>query len=290
MSLTLEKWAREIEASSLTKTLKEGLKSGNFVGDPKAGSYTVAPEGIVVETTVSVVLPPSKVFAAASPKQTLKMVSQRPELLLEVPDAALAALPFQALKGPQFSAFVKKMGGLGQYSEEVLRALLEGRSKTGWEAADEIEDALWPLVQKDIRQYVSGPFHWNDWGHPTSANLKVKGGALTGTFTVPVEFELERGLAIKKDVDGSPYVDLDPNIHGTGEKSTHPSLKGVPADRLEKDTSMQGYMATRLDDRLPKGTPGVVRVDVDRPWRIEKTPLTAFSRADLQDLVYWMAA
>jgi hypothetical protein len=280
-----------IAASPLDASVKEAMKKGRFVGDPKIGSYTVAPEGIVVEVTVSVVVPPSKVLAVAPPKESLKLVFSKPELLSEIPESVLKTIPFKAMKPAQFTTFVKKMGGLGQYSDEVLRALLEGRSEPLFkEAPDDLLDVL--DEHSNVEQYVSGStWSRNHWGGGDGdLRLKIKGGVITGGIMIAIEWENKRGLTIKKDVDNAPYIDLDPALHGEGEKSSHPSLQG--AAYLDGPLELSGLntriMAGRVEV-LPKGTPGVVRVDVLREWVIGKTPLASLSRKTLEALVRWMA-
>jgi hypothetical protein len=280
-------------SASLIPSVKEALKKGQFIGEPKIGSYTVVPEGIAVKVAVSVILPPSKALAAAPPKQTLKMVFTKPELLADVPEAVLKTIPFKAMKPAQFTTFVKKMGGLGQYSEDVLRALLEGRSSKpasigGQPADDYLVDMLEDGIDFDV--YVGGAQGGRDyWGGP-EATLKIKGGVITGWIRLAIEWENERGLTIKKDVPDYPYIDLDPEIHGEGKESTHPSLRGAYwADPLE-GSGVKGW--TKRSGRvevLPKGTPGVWRVSVSREWDIGKIPLASLSRKQLESLVAWMA-
>jgi hypothetical protein len=282
-----------IAASPLDASVKEAMKKGRFVGDPKIGSYTVAPEGIVVEVTVSVVVPPSKALAAAPPKQTLKMVFGKPELLSEIPESVLKTIPFKAMKPAQFTTFVKKMGGLSQYSEDVLRALLEGRSTVsigehpvGDTLVDVLEDGI------DFDAYVGGAQGGRDYwgGMDQEATLKIKGGVITGRVRLAIEWENERGLTIKKDIPDYPYIDLDSAIHGKGEKSTHPSLQGAYYDDPLEGSAVKG--GTKRSGRvevLPKGTPGVWRVSVSREWNIGKIPLASLSRKQLEALVTYMA-
>jgi len=260
-----------IAADPLAALVKGALKKGQFIGDPKIGSYTVTPEGIVVDVTVSVVVPPSKALAAAPPKEALKMVFSRPELLANVPDATLKNLPFKALKPAQFKSFVKKMGGLGQYSDEVLRALLEGRKAEIYEPA-----GVWYEGSPAFLASLIGgaTADLEDWGGGEQANIAIKGGILTGTGEIPFEWRNPRGLTIKQDIE-APYIEMDGKIHGYVEgESKHPSLQRAewmgPASRVEE---------------LPKGTPGITRVSsmIDLP--LVPTPLADMSRGDLEDLV-----
>ena len=280
------KWFSKRTASPLTDAVKEGLKSGNFVGEPKIGNYTVAPEGVVVEATVSVIVPSSKVLSEAPPKESLKLVFEAPALLTDVSDDMVKDIPFRALKEPQFSAFVKKMGGLGQYSDEVLIALLEGRKKEDEDTPWDISDIFIERTEKDRNRYIDGSFESSDdWGNDW-LNVRIKGGVLGGTMWAPAEWGSFSGsgkhLTIKRDLrDAYPY--LDPAIHGEqvedGNESTHPSLARV---RQERGTPL-------MVDVLPKGTPGVFGVVVRDKWRIEKTPLSSLDRGDLEKLVRWFA-
>jgi len=286
-------WFSKRVASPLAEAVKEGLRSGNLVGEPKVGGYTVVPEGIVVEATVSVVVPPSKVLAEAPPKESLKLLFDTPSLLAEIPADRIKDIPFKALKGPQFSTFVKKMGGLGQYSDEILHALLEGRKKQGYEDEDDFIEIFWPLIRRGVDQYAIGDNpRMNDWGGGDDCTIQIKGGNITGNLFVPIEWENHtHGLTIKKDIPDSPYISLDSAIHGKGEKSTHPSLRSVRYEDPLRTTNWTSGK-TDLDGRvevLPKGTPGVLRVDVKRDWRMQKAPLTWLSRKNLETLVNWFA-
>ena len=281
------KWFSKRTASPLTDAVKEGLKSGNFVGEPKIGDYTVAPEGVVVEATVSVIVPSSKILSEAPPKESLKLVFEAPALLTDVSDDMIKDIPFRALKEPQFSAFVKKMGGLGQYSDEVLIALLEGRSKD-----DSLDESPYEVIQiffhramKDMNRYIDGPLEWENWGGDTDyLKIKVKGGVVGGIVAVPVKWSGgSRGLKIKRELPYYPYVDLDPAIHGEqveyAKKSTHPSLAKVYQEEGGK---------LRVNP-LPKGTPGVLEVVMLGEFRMEKTPLSSLDRDDLEKLVRFFA-
>jgi len=286
-------WFSKRVASPLAEAVKEGLRSGNLVGEPKVGGYTVVPEGIVVEATVSVVVPPSKVLAEAPPKESLKLLFDTPSLLAEIPADRIKDIPFKALKGPQFSTFVKKMGGLSQYSDEILHALLEGRKHEDYETDENVLDIFYDAARKDVDRYIGAPWVWNDWGGGDSLHIKIKGGIITGVIYVAVEwgdFRNTRDLPIKRDIDELPYVTLDPAVHGEGaeddgssrpiEKSTHPIFP--------KSTYWETGRNLRVET-LPKGTPGVWRVDVKRSWHLEKTSLTGLDRKNLETLVQWFA-
>ena len=257
----------------LVSSVKDALKKGLYIGVRQIGSYTVAPEGIVVETTVSVVVPPSKVLAEAPPKETLKMVFDKPELLSDVPESKISDIPFRALKPAQFKTFVKKMGGLGQYSDEVLRALLEGRKAEIYEPQDLYFDA----DPKELASYIGGAGgELNDWGGGEVYEISIKGGVVTGIGSIPYVWHNPRGLTIKRDVPDFPYIKLDSAVHGPGDPadSTHPSLAGL---RWEGTDNRPEY--------LPKGTPGVVSVDVQIGIDLKPTPLSSLPRSELEMLV-----
>jgi hypothetical protein len=266
--------------------VKAGLKAGNLVGDPKIGGYTVVPEGIVVEATVSVVIPPNKageVLAEAPPKDALKLVFDRPELLTEVSD--IGSIPLGSLGDSQFSALVKKMGGLGQYSEEVLVALLEGRRKSEWDTDYELVEGLVDYIEKEASSYVTGAgWEWSDgWG--MNLIIDIEGGIVMGTLETGVQWR-GRKLNIKKDIErnGGPYVGLDPEIHGKqvlkGKASEHPIFDGI---RWEDAGS------NLRPSRLPKGTPGVNMVDMSNEWNLNVNLRGGLDRSVLEDLVRWMA-
>jgi hypothetical protein len=263
-----------IAASPLDASVKEAMKKGQFVGDPKIGSYTVAPEGIVVEVTVSVVVPPSKALAAAPPKQTLKMVFGKPELLSEIPESVLKTIPFKAMKPAQFTTFVKKMGGLGQYSDEVLRALLEGRKVELDEDYAPMVNNIFEADPKAVASYVGGDTgEPDDWGGGEMAEIQIKKGVVSGVLFMPYVWENGSGLTIKRDVPDAPYIDLDRAVHGQSpEDSTH--LAGVKwldgEDRVET---------------LPKGTPGITRVSVQLDFPMKPLTLASMPRKDLEILV-----
>lgn len=262
-----------VAADPLVSSVKAALKKGQYIGEPRIGSYTVAPEGIVVETTVSVVVPPSKVLAEAPPKETLKMVFDKPELLSDVPESKISDIPFRALKPAQFKTFVKKMGGLSQYSDEVLRALLEGRKAEIYEPYALYFEA----DPKDLASYVGGAKpDLIDWGGAESYEISIKGGVVTGTGGLAYEWENPRGLTIKRDVPDHPYIKLDPAVHGPGDPSdsTHPSLAGADWTGSEERPRV-----------LPKGTPGVVSVNSLYDHRLKPTPLSSLPRDELEWLV-----
>ncbi len=252
-------------SASLIPSVKEALKKGRFIGEPKIGSYTVVPEGIAVTVAVSVILPPSKALAAAPPKQTLKMVFTKPELLADVPEAVLKTIPFKAMKPAQFTTFVKKMGGLGQYSDEVLRALLEGRKAELDERNAPMVNNLFEAEVKNVASYIGGATgEPDDWGGGEEARIQIKKGVVSGVLYMPYVWSNPKGLTIKRDIPDAPYIDLT-------DHAPAGSLKWLDGeDRVE---------------RLPKGTPGVVQVSVQLDLPMKPVTLASMPRKDLEILV-----
>lgn len=264
-------------SASLIPSVKEALKKGQFVGEPKIGSYTVVPEGIAVKVAVSVILPPSKALAAAPPKQTLKMVFTKPELLADVPEAVLKTIPFKAMTPAQFTTFVKKMGGLSQYSDDVLRALLEGRKVELDERNAPMVNNLFVADPKTVASYIGGDTgEPDDWGGGEDARIQIKKGVVSGVLYMPYVWSNPKGLTIKRDIPDAPYIDLDSAVHGQGEPedSTHPSLASVKWHEGESRV-----------ETLPKGTPGVIRVSVQLDFPMKPVTLASMPRKDLEILV-----
>ena len=211
--------ARMRVASPLTTTLR-GMVQG-LVGDPTVNGYKVTSRGIVVDLSASVLLPPSEVaktVKSAPPKDALAILSADPTLMADASlESTVAALPFDKLPDNQFKTLVKKMGGLSQYSDAVLIALLEGREPS----FPDPDTGLPKLTMNFAKRYIKRPSEAAD--PEFYVRQPIKNGVLNGMASNHVD-----GSGTVGPLTVGPYPVATLTVMQRGKyKSRRPPGKGT---------------------------------------------------------------
>lgn len=282
-------------AGVLEDSVLAALRSGAVMSGPTVKTFEVTPQGIVANVEASVLLPATKETVAASlpllpPAQVTKALVTAPNLLTMLPPEALAQVPFAKLPDAGYNALVKKVvqSGLSQYSNEVLAALLEGRSGSIYDAdLDEWFPDHDTSLSKRVRRLVTGAApEWDDWGDETYLAFTVKKGVLTLQGSAPIAWEVGRGKPFLK-VNApivEPYVELSYKVYPTEE-----SVEAALPNRLNPIDYANDW-TTRVAV-LPKGLPGVVRISAHFEDAYEQQlPLGQASRARMELLVRAVAS
>lgn len=281
-------------AGVLEDSVLSALKGGGIKGVPTVKSFSLMPEGIVAQVEASVLLPAtpamiSAVLPALPPAQMAQAIVASPSLLAGLSLAAVAAVPFAAMPASTFKNVMQTVlkTGLGKYSDEVLRALLEGRK---WYCdEDSVIDPLLDLfsLTPKVENAVRGArARLGDDAATYGANLVVKGGELTFAWGGFIDYGNYGSTPSGKTFTVNTPLE-EPYIHLS--KAVYPTVQSVkdafPAGFL--DDPEDGHDGWRCrPSLLPKGTPGVTYITAFIENAVKgKKPLASFNRSVLEDLV-----
>ena len=283
----------KVAAPSLDSVVLGALREGRWSGLPRIGEFRVVNGVIEVSVTAQVEIPPDAAtpelvgeVIQGDPLGGLDMVVDDPSLMESLPSVVVKDLPFRSLPEPQFKSLVKRMGSLSQYSDDLLIALVEGRSSGRVDEPTYNKDAQWGYEVEPgvLAQMVGGAKgEIDDWGGGESLEVKVNGGVVRGTLMVPVQWSNRGGLTIKKNLDEDPYVDVDPKVHGVSDERALEESK-ILADMGAKFLGEEGRLRM-----LPKGTPGITFVSFMDKFPMKPLPLRSMSRSELESFVRMMA-
>lgn len=296
---------RSKRAGVLEDSVLSALKGGGLTGTPAIKSFRVTDEGIVAQVEASVLLPATPAMTSAilpslpaaqlpslPAAQVVQAIGSFPSLLADLSPAAVAAVPFADMPAPTFRKVVQTVlkTGLSKYSDEVLRALLEGRKlDTGSDPSDSVITFLesfdfTPKVENAVRggseTYVE---HNSTW----YMRVVVKGGVLTFSWDGFVDYGRApsgKTFTVNTPLEG-PYVGLSKAVYPT-EQSVEDAF---PAGFID-DPEDAGTEWSCRPSLLPKGAPGVTRVIVFTKNAVKGSkPLASFGREVLEELVEMVA-
>ena len=283
--------SRHKNAGVLEDSVLAAFRSGEVTSGPVVKSFEITSQGIVAHVEASVLLPETKETMKAAlphlpPAQVAKIVSTSPDLLAGMSPEMLGQMSFKTFPDAAFTTLVQKIirSGLSKYSSELLMALLEGREAPlqGEVDREPSPNLQWP------RDIVSGGTPQIN-GYDLSF-FSVKNGVSTLHHRVGATWENPRGLKVHvSPMDGSwADVSLSRKVYPTAD-SVNTAFSGVegwdPVSDDDDGTHWELYVS-----EFPANLPGIVRISMSiDPDVLEKVPLTALSRAQLEGLVKALA-
>ena len=282
-------------AGMLEDSVLSALKGGGIKGVPTVKSFSLTPEGILAQVEASVLLPATPAMTSAilpslPPAQVAQAIAASPSLLADLSPAAAAAVPFADMPAPTFKKVVQTVlkTGLSKYSDEVLRALLEGRK---WGASDALDDSGVVLALLDLFDFTpkaenavrGGSKKYIETDATWDMRVVVKGGVLTFAWDGFVDYGRApsgKTFTVNTPLE-DPYVSLSKAVYPT-EQSVEDAFPAGFSDDPEDD----GTEWSCRPNLLPKGAPGVTRVNAFTKNAVKGSkPLASLDRNVLEDLV-----
>lgn len=283
---------RAKRAGVLEDSVMSALKGGGVTGTPAIKSFQVTNAGIVALVEAQVVLPATPamtraVLPALPPEQVAQAIVDSPVLLADLSPATAALVPFGAFPASSFKNVMQTVlkTGLSKYSDEVLRALVEGRK--GYIGQEDEIEGYSPQVSDlttQTKSMVKGA-NVEQYFVDHEFEFAVKNGILTIVLNGSLVWENHtQGLTVKVPME-EPVVLLSMKVYPTKKDV----LDAFPQGFAQSPDTYGKYWSCR-PNLLPKGTPGVHYISAHiNNAAVVKKPLASSPRSVLEQLVHWVA-